>query len=138
MNQKNENRKQSFFQNQKLFDLLKDLSKNDFKFKFCDYLKSFTSSNQDKNSKIYNLANHNLNYSLEITKFLQLKQGVSLLKELILDDKQLLIFNSFSQVNNFKNVFNNIIKNELDFKVYDKNDYKNLFESIKFIFERQT
>ena len=67
-----------------------------------------------------------------------MKQEVSLLKELILDDKQLLIFNSFSQINNFKNVFNEIIKNELDFKVYDKNDYKNLFESIKFIFERQT
>ena len=63
LNQKNENRKQSFFQNQKLFDLLKDLSKNDFKLNFCDYLKSFTSSNQDKNSKIYNLANNNLNDS---------------------------------------------------------------------------
>ena len=87
---------------------------------------------------MYNLVNDNLNDNLDIIKYLQLKQEVSLLKELILDDKQLLIFNSFSQVINFKNIFYEVIKNKLNFKVYDKKDYKNLFDSIKYIFERQS
>ena len=131
-------RKKSFFLNPKLFDLLKDVSKKDIKFNFCDYLKSLVSSNEEMKNKIYKLAYDNLNDSLDVTNYFQLKQEVLLLKELILDDKQLLIFNSFSKVINFKFIFNDIIKNDFDFKVYEKNDYKNLFDSIKFIFERQS
>ena len=131
-------RKKSFFLNPKLFDLLKDVSKKDIKFNFCDYLKSLVSSNEEMKNKIYKLVYDNLNDSLDVTNYFQLKQEVLLLKELILDDKQLLIFNSFSKVINFKFIFNDIIKNDFDFKVYEKNDYKNLFDSIKFIFERQS
>ena len=30
------------------------------------------------------------------------------------------------------------MKNEFNFKIYHKNDYKKLFDSIKYIFERQS
>ena len=38
---------------------------------------------------------------------------------------------------NFKNIFNDIIKKEFDFKAYDKKDYENILDTIKFIFKRQ-
>ena len=93
------------------------------KFKFSDYLKSFVLSNKEKKNKMYNLINDNLDDNLDIIKYLQLKQEVSLLKELLLDDKQLLIFNSFSQVINFKNIIQEVMKNEFNFKIYHNNDY---------------
>ena len=123
---------QNFFLNTKLFDLYKDLSEERMKFKFSDYLKSFVLSNKEKKNKMYNLINDNLDDNLDIIKYLQLKQEVSLLKELLLDDKQLLIFNSFSQVINFKNIIQEVMKNEFNFKIYHKNDYKKLFGSIKY------
>ena len=129
---------QNFFLNTKLFDLYKDLSEERMKFKFSDYLKSFVLSNKEKKNKMYNLINDNLDDNLDIIKYLQLKQEVSLLKELLLDDKQLLIFNSFSQVINFKNIIQEVMKNEFNFKIYHKNDYKKLFDSIKYIFERHS
>ena len=119
-----------------VLNLLKDLNTDDFKFKFCEYLKSLVSS-EDKKSKVYQIANRNLNDFLDIKNYLKLKLEVELLKQLMMDKKQLLIFNSFSTVINIKSLLNEIIKNEVNFNAYDKDDNKNLFESLDFIIRRQ-
>ena len=70
----------------KVSDLLKELTDEDFKFNFCDFLKSLVSDK--KNNKVYKLENKNLNDCMDISTYLQLKQEVDLLKELLLDKDQ--------------------------------------------------
>ena len=111
------------------------LDPEDFDFKFCDFFSSLVSDN--KKNKIYNVATKNLNDCIEINSFLLLKQEVALLKELLFDAKQLLIFDTFSKVINLKGIFKEIAKKEVDFKEYDPNDFKNVFESLNFIIKRK-
>ena len=106
------------------------LDPEDFDFKFCDFFSSLVSDN--KKNKIYNVATKNLNDCIEINSFLLLKQEVALLKELLFDAKQLLIFDTFSKVINLRGIFKEMSKKEVNFKEYDPNDFKNVFESLNF------
>ena len=121
--------------NKKISDVLNNLKSDDFKFNFCDFLKSLVSNN--KKDIMYEIANKNLDDSLDISNYLQLKPEIDLIKELLLDKQQLLIFNTFSTVINFKKMFKEITKIHIDFKEYDEDQYKKIFDTLKFIIKRQ-
>ena len=121
--------------NNKISDLLNNLKSDDFKFNFCDFLKSLVSNK--KKDIMYEIANKNLDDSLDISNYLQLKPEIDLIKELLLDKQQLLIFNTFSTVINFKKMFKEITKIHIDFKEYDEDQYKKIFDTLNFIIKRQ-
>ena len=85
---------------EKSFDLFNHINAEDCQFSFSDFLRSLVLDNQK--AKGYQFANTNLIDYLDVKKYLQLKQEVALLKELILDKKQLLIFNTIYSVYKLK------------------------------------
>ena len=127
---KNENPIIDKINKEKSCDFLNDLTAEDLQFSFCDFLTSLVSDT--KKSKVYLVAHTNLLEHLDVWKFLQLKQEVALLKELILDKKQLLIFNTFSTVISLRNLFKEISKLQIDFTGNHKDQNKILFDSLRF------
>ena len=77
---------------------------------------------------------------MDISTYLQLKQEVDLLKELLLDKDQLLIFNTFSTVINFKKMITEITeisKFTIDFNDVNEDKYNDVFNSLNLILKRQ-
>ena len=110
------------------------MNSEDIKFNFCDYFKRYF-SNKIKD-QIYQIADKNLNNSLEVSEYLRLKQEVGLIKQFLLDKKQLFIFNTFSTVINFKKLFKEYTK-IFHFENYDEDEYNKIFETLNFILNRQ-
>ena len=77
---------------------------------------------------------------MDISTYLQLKQEVDLLNELLLDKDQLLIFNTFSTVINFKKMITEITeisKFTIDFNDVNEDKYNDVFNSLNLILKRQ-
>ena len=110
------------------------MKSEDFKFKFCDYFKSYVS--HKIKDKVYQIANKNLHNCLEISEYLRLNQEVGMIKEFIMDKKQTFIFNTFSTVINFKKLFKELTK-IYHFENYEEDEYNKIFETLKFKKERQ-
>ena len=115
-------------------NIFKEIKKEDFKFSFCNFIKSIIC--EDKKNKVYQVASQNLNNYIDIECFILLKQEVSLLKELLLDKRQKMIFDTFSKVINFKNLFKEM-KKDVDFKEFNEDEIQSVFESLNFIIKRQ-
>ena len=74
---------------------------------------------------------------MDIESFLFLKHEVTLLKELLFDKNQLLVFDTFSKVINFRNLFKEMKKDNMFFKEQTENEFKIVFESLNFILNRE-
>ena len=105
------------------------------KFSFQDYLKKlfcFTS----KKMTLYSIALNSIKNIMEIKTFIRSNLEAKLIKKVLFDKNQLIVFDTISLFSNFKSLFDD---NEKDLKMfnYDKKDFQDFFESLNILFQRE-
>ena len=121
------------------FDLLDDLMdtilKENLKFSFSDYMKSIFQS-KSKSSILYLNGIKNLDFMMDIERYLKLYLDMSFIKEALLDETQRLVLDTSSKLVNLKKLFFINYEKSLDFFEYQREDFEIFFRGLKSMFSR--
>ena len=91
-----------------------------------------------KRNILYRNANENLNSMMDIDKYLKFHLDMTLVKEVLFDETQRIVFDNVTKLINLKKFFEENKESSNSFKKYKKEDYENCFNGIRTLFSRNT
>ena len=118
-----------------LDDIIETILNEKMEFSFIDYIKSICHSNTKRN-KFYLNAIENMDLIMDIEKYLKFNVDMTLVKEVLLDDTQRLVFDSTTKLINVKRFFEKNKESYFNFTSYKKEDFEQCFNGIKTMFSR--
>ena len=107
------------------------------KFSFTDHIKSFFQPKSKRNI-LYLNAIENLNFIMDIEKYLKFNIDMTLVKEVLFDETQRIVFDNVTKLINIKRFFDKNNEPYINFSNYQKEDFQNCFNGIRTIFSRNT
>ena len=116
-------------------DIIETLLDKNVKFSFIDHIKSIFMSKTKRNI-LYRNANENLNFIMDIDKYLKFHLDMTLVKEILYDETQRIVFDNVTKLINLKKFFEENKEPSNSLKRYKKGDYENCFNGIKLMFSR--
>ena len=99
-------------------------------FSFVDYLSSLFYS-KTKSSVLYLNGIDNLDFIMDIERYLKFNLDMTLVKEVLFDNTQRLVFDTITKLISFKRFFDKNKEKYVDFSSYKKEDYESFFKGIK-------
>ena len=121
-------------QSTSLTNFLNEILEESLDFSFMDYFKQLLCS-KSKKTTLYSVAIKNLENIMEIKTYLRNNLELKLIKNVIFDQNQHLTFNTFSLFTYLQTLFDSH-KNEIKMIGYDKNNFKEFFDSLNALFLR--
>ena len=118
-----------------LTNFMNVMQEESLKFSFQDYLKKLFCSTSKKIT-LYRVALKSIKNIMDIKSFLRINLELKLIKKVLFDRNQLLAFNTLSLFTCFKNLFDDN-EEELNIVEYDKKNFKDFFNSLNILFQRE-
>ena len=109
-------------------DILDLIMKEMIEFSFIDYIKSFFRPKLKRNI-IYLNAIENLDFIMDIEKYLKFHLDMKLVKEVLFDESQRIVFDTITKLINIKRFFEKNNETNINFLSYKKEDFENCFNS---------
>ena len=100
-------------------------------FSFINFLKNICRFKK-KSIILYNYGLENLKRLMDIDNYLKFNLEMTIVKDVLFDDNQMITFDIISKMVNVKKFFN-----QSKDRHYDKNEFKEFFDSIDVLFKRQ-
>ena len=122
--------------NTKMDEVIITLLEDGLAFSFFDFLKN-SCGIKKKSTVLYNYGLENLKTIMDIDTYLKFNLEMTLIKEVLFDKNQIVIFDIISKMINLKKFFEPIIEKQLSFDRYDKFEFEEFFSSIDVLFDRQ-
>ena len=116
-------------------DILDLIMKEMIEFSFIDYIKSFFRPKLKRNI-IYLNAIENLDFIMDIEKYLKFHLDMKLVKEVLFDESQRIVFDTITKLINIKRFFEKNNETNINFLSYKKEDFENCFNGIRSMFSR--